>query len=100
MASRRQEASYRLLLRLARLTGQSQSPAEQRRAIIRTLISPYSQEDCVFFPVFQQGESMAHIQNAMRELREQHPELITATWLIDDSERGLLAAEVEPDLLN
>lgn len=75
----------------------AQSPAEQRRAIINAIVSPYSREDCRFFPVFQQGESMAHIQNAMRELREQHPKLIGATWFVDDSERGLVAAEVEPD---
>ena len=43
---------------------------------------------------------MEHIQNAMRELREQHSELIAATWFIDDSERGLIAAKVEPDPLN
>jgi hypothetical protein len=36
----------------------------------------------------------------MRELQEQHPELISATWFIDDSERGLLAAEVGPGLLD
>ena len=78
----------------------AQSPAEQRRAIIDTIVSPYSRADCRFFPVFQQGESMEHIQNAMRELREQHSELIAATWFIDDSERGLIAAKVEPDPLN
>jgi hypothetical protein len=36
----------------------------------------------------------------MRELREQHSELIATTWFIDDSERGLVAAQVEPDPLD
>jgi hypothetical protein len=53
-----------------------------------------------FSPYSKQGESMEHIQNAMRELREQYSELIAATWFIDDSERGLIASKVEPDPLN
>ncbi len=67
--------------------------AEERRAIVQTLVGPHSQGDSVFFPVFQEEESEEQVQAAMRDLREQHPGLIAATCFIDDRKQGLIRNE-------
>lgn len=45
-----------------------------------------------FFPVFPKGESPDNVKSAMRELREQYPNLIARTWFIDDWNEGLIEA--------
>lgn len=73
----------------------AQGPAERRHAILRTLAGTArsSSETGAFFPVFGAGDSVGHIEAAMSELKDRYPNLIGATWFVDDMVRGIVSAE-------
>lgn len=67
-------------------------PLQRMRSVVDGLVSPYSTNDRGFFPVFPKGASPDSVKSAMRELREQYPNLIAKTWFIDDWNEGLIEA--------
>ena len=73
----------------------AQGSAERRNAVLRTLVDTAraSSHNGAFFPVFGPSDPVEHVEATMSELEDRHPNLIGATWVVDDRKRGIGPAE-------
>ena len=73
----------------------AQGSAERRDAVLRTLVGTAraSSETGAFFPVFGAGDPVERVEATMSELEDRYPNLIAATWFVDDRERGIVPVE-------
>ena len=73
----------------------AQGSAERRNAVLGTLVDTAraSSQNGAFFPVFGAGDPVEHAEATMSELEDRYPNLIGATWFVDERERGIVPAE-------
>lgn len=67
---------------------EAQSARQRRNRILDALVKDAAMEPGAFLPIFDATETSDAVEAMLKELRAQHPELISATWFIGDRDRG------------